>query len=317
MLLVFYFIDKIMIKIDNIKKNYNDFHALSGVSFNIPKGKITALLGANGAGKTTIMKIITGFISSNSGKVYFDEEELNEQSLKIIQQKIGYLPENAPLYHEITIYEYLEFAARLHGIKKSTDVKKSISRVADLCNLKSKMYFNISELSKGYKQRVCLAQALIHDPEILILDEPTTGLDPRQILEIRDLIKSWGAKKTILLSTHIMQEVEAIAEKVVVIEKGKIVTEEYKDNLLKSSKDKVNIIVEIENMEQDKKSVKKILENIGYIDSVEIKDKRFFCLTEEKNRARILQDLVKNDVEILSVYVEKISMEDIFINLTK
>ncbi|MBU0648298.1 ATP-binding cassette domain-containing protein, partial [Patescibacteria group bacterium] len=207
-----------MIKIDKLTKQYGPVKALNGVSFAVEKGEIVGLLGPNGAGKTTAMRIITSYLRPTSGQVTVDDMDVNLNTEKI-QSRIGYLPESASLYPELSVLEHLEFAAEVHGL---TGDKKNqaIKSVLAVCGLKEKIHFDISELSKGYRQRVALAQSLIHDPEILILDEPTTGLDPNQIIEIRDLIKKLSHDKTIVLSTHIMQEVEAICSRVVLIKEG-------------------------------------------------------------------------------------------------
>ena len=193
--------------VENVSKNYGYQKALDNVSFSLKKGEITGLIGPNGAGKSTLMKIITGYIPSTSGKVLIDNKELQQNQTEI-KRKIGYLPENNPLYHNMYIKEYLEFVAGIYKINKPAE---KISDIMGLTGLTAENRKTIGALSKGYKQRVGLAQAMLHDPEILILDEPTTGLDPNQIIEIRNLIAETGKNKTVILSTHIMQEVELFA----------------------------------------------------------------------------------------------------------
>ncbi|MGD9706849.1 MAG: ABC transporter ATP-binding protein, partial [Candidatus Delongbacteria bacterium] len=212
-----------MISIRNVSKNYGQINALKNFSAVINKGEITGILGPNGAGKTTLLKIITCYMYPTEGNVIFDEYDIWSNSLKI-REMIGYLPENAPLYSDLTVVDYLKFVADIRNIPK-TAVMERIRAVSDLCDIRSVAYKRIDALSKGYRQRVGLAQALIHDPEILILDEPTSGLDPNQILEIRDLIMRLGKEKTILFSSHILQEVQAVCDRAIIINRGEIVAD--------------------------------------------------------------------------------------------
>lgn len=212
-----------MIALENVSRHYGASVALKGVSFEIPRGQIVGFLGPNGAGKTTTMKIITGFIAPSSGNVRIDGLDVLEHSLEI-RRKIGYLPENAPVYQEMRVGEYLEFVGRIRGLTGAT-LSSRKQEVIHLTGLDSKVHKDINTLSKGYRQRVGLAQALIHDPQILILDEPTSGLDPNQIVEIRDVIKRIGQEKTVMLSTHILSEVEATTDRVIIINGGQIVAD--------------------------------------------------------------------------------------------
>ncbi len=308
-----------MISIKNLSKNYGSVEALKNISFSANRGEILALLGPNGAGKTTTMKIITGFLSSSSGEVIIDDLDINESFLSI-QKRIGYLPENTPLYQELSAYEHLEFASEIHGIS-NVDKNKAINNVVKLCGLKEKLYFNISELSKGYKQRVALAQALIHNPDILILDEPTTGLDPNQIIEIRALIKTLGKEKTIILSTHIMQEVEAIADRVVVINEGKIVAEGTPKDLMRGKNEssyKIKITV--------RGAQKKVIDSIKDIKAVndvkkgEVMEKgtaSYIVFADSDIRSEVNKVIAKADLDLLEMIVEKQSMEEVFHSLTK
>jgi len=212
-----------MIALENVTRQYGSAVALKGISFEIPRGQIVGFLGPNGAGKTTTMKIITGFISPTSGTVTIDGQDVLEHSLEI-RRKIGYLPENAPVYQEMRVDEYLTFVGRVRGIAGS-QLGARKAEVIRLTGLEKVVHSDIHTLSKGYRQRVGLAQALIHDPQILILDEPTSGLDPNQIVEIRDVIKRIGAEKTVMLSTHILSEVEATTDRVIIISGGQIVAD--------------------------------------------------------------------------------------------
>ncbi|MBN1647088.1 MAG: ATP-binding cassette domain-containing protein [Spirochaetales bacterium] len=227
-----------MIEVRNVTKYYGNFCAVKNVSFSINKGEITGLLGPNGAGKTTTMRMITGFLQPSDGTIEVDTKNVAVYP-RDIKRIIGYLPENAPSYQEMLVIDYLRFVAEVHGI---TSIDR-IERIAAQCGLLDMMGRRIDELSKGYRQRVGLAQAMIHDPEILILDEPTSGLDPNQILEVRDLIREIGKTKTVILSTHILQEVEALCERVLIISEGKLVTDSRTSDLQASHGNSYNIKV--------------------------------------------------------------------------
>lgn len=205
------------IEVKNITKVYGEQKALDSISFSVNKGEIVGFLGPNGAGKSTLMKILTTYLTANEGEASVNGFDVLTQS-KQVQQSVGYLPEHNPLYLDLYVREYLEFNADLHKVSKS-----KIEEVIQLTGLTPESHKKIGELSKGYRQRVGLATALLHNPEVLILDEPTTGLDPNQLVEIRELIKNIGKDKTVFLSTHIMQEVEAICDRIIIINKGKLV----------------------------------------------------------------------------------------------
>ena len=220
------------IVIENISKTYKKQVALNSININIKKGEIVGLLGPNGAGKSTLIKILTCYISANNGEVKICGDDINENP-KLVKQKIGYLAENNPLYIEMYIKEYLKYIAEIYKVSF-----QEIDKIIELTGLNSEKNKKINQLSKGYKQRVGLAAALIHNPEVLILDEPTTGLDPNQLIEIRKLIKNIGNNKTVILSTHILQEVEKICDRIIIINKGNIVEDQKVDDL---NKNKVNI----------------------------------------------------------------------------
>lgn len=219
------------ITVNQLTKNYGSQTAVNNISFSIEKGQILGFLGPNGAGKSTTMKILAGYISSTSGEAQLDSDIITVDSL-ITKSKIGYLPEHNPLYLEMYVTEYLSFVGGMFGLK-GTVLKEKVVKVIEMVGLMPEKHKKIEQLSKGYRQRVGLAQALIHDPEVLILDEPTTGLDPNQLVEIRKLIKEVGKNKTIILSTHIMQEVEAICDRVIIINKGNLVADDTLENLKK------------------------------------------------------------------------------------
>ncbi|MCF8234195.1 MAG: gliding motility-associated ABC transporter ATP-binding subunit GldA [Bacteroidales bacterium] len=297
--------------VDQVTKLYGEQKALDRVSFRIEPGNILGLLGPNGAGKSTIMKIITCFIPPTSGEVSVYGFDIYEQSDEI-RKKIGYLPEHNPLYPDMYVKEYLAFIAGLHHLKNK---KKRVKEMIDITGLQIEQNKKIGALSKGYRQRVGLAQVLIHDPEVLILDEPTTGLDPNQIVEIRELIKKIGKEKTVMLSTHIMQEVEAICNRAIIINKGVIVADDDTVNLSKYKADKEVITVEFDRdvrKEQLKKisgttSVKKLQDRIWTLESTSGKDLR----------PAIFKFAVDNNFTVLSMNKESRSIESVFQQLTK
>jgi len=219
------------ITVTNLVKKYGTQHAVNHISFALNKGEITGFLGPNGAGKSTTMKIIAGYFAADEGEAMVCGQQVHPQSL-VTKSKIGYLPEANPLYQDMYVREYLEFIANIHHINNK---KEAISKVIETTGLTIEANKKIGQLSKGYKQRVGLAAALIHDPEVLILDEPTSGLDPNQIIEIRELIKKLGADKTVLFSSHILQEVQAICDRVIIINKGNIVADDSVNNLIKNT----------------------------------------------------------------------------------
>jgi ABC-2 type transport system ATP-binding protein len=218
-----------MIHIENLTKYYKDFCAVDQISLDIKKGEILGLLGPNGAGKTTTLRMLTGYFMPTSGTIRVKDYQLDENLLEI-KKLMGYLPESAPLYHSMLVYDYLDYVAGLRGLDKDKKISR-IRQLVDLCGLDEIMHRSISELSKGLNQRVGLAHAMMDDPEILILDEPTSGLDPNQIAEIREIIRQIGEEKTVILSTHILSEVEATCDRVVIIDKGKIVANDRMENL--------------------------------------------------------------------------------------
>jgi len=260
-----------MISVRDLVKHYGEVKAVNGISFTIRKGEITGLLGPNGAGKTTTLRIITGYLKPTSGMISIDEFLVDQNPIEI-KKRIGYLPESAPLYPDMMVYDFLQFMADIRQIYD----KEKIKDVAIQCGITEVMHKNINELSKGYKQRVGLAQAILHDPEILVLDEPTNGLDPNQIVEIRDLIKELGKEKTVILSTHILQEVEATCNRVIIIDKGAIVADDSTSDL-KSAKGKdvrVNCVVSGASFN----AIQSALQKIAGVKNVQhIKDEEQLC----------------------------------------
>ena len=220
------------ISVNNITKIYGTQKAVDGISFTVKKGEIVGFLGPNGAGKSTTMKMLTGYVQADAGEASIGGLVVTENNNET-KKKIGYLPESNPLYNEMYVREYLRFIGNIHQVKS---LETAVEKVIEMVGLKLESNKKIAQLSKGYKQRVGLAAALIHGPEVLILDEPTSGLDPNQIVEIRELIRRLGADKTVLFSSHILQEVEAICDRVIIINRGKIVADDYLQNLQQSNK---------------------------------------------------------------------------------
>lgn len=299
------------VHIQHITKIYGEQKALNDVSFRVEGGQVVGFLGPNGAGKTTMMKIITCFIPQTSGTATVCGYDVTEQSIEV-RKLVGYLPEHNPLYLEMYVKEYLEFIAGLHKITGTK--KKRIGEMIEITGLQLEQNKKIGALSKGYRQRVGLAQSLIHDPKVLILDEPTSGLDPNQLTEIRNLIKSIGKEKTVILSTHIMQEVEAICDRVIIINKGSIVADETTSILRKSSSQEDIILAEF-----DKPCSKNLLTSIEGVASVEmITETQWKLISDGKTDIRplVFQFAVQHQLTVLSMQKQEQKLEDIFHQLT-
>jgi ABC-2 type transport system ATP-binding protein len=297
------------IEINNLFKYYGEQAAVKNVSFSIPKGQVVGFLGPNGAGKSTTMKIITGFIPASEGSVSVCGIPVDTNNLKT-RQKIGYLPESNPLYTDMYVREYLEFVGRIYKIK---NLKQRVNEMIDLVGLGVEQHKKIEALSKGYKQRVGLAQAIIHDPEVLILDEPTSGLDPNQLVEIRELIKNIGKEKTVLLSTHIMQEVEAICQRVLIIKQGVLVADNISSEI-KYTDNKQTVFVEFN------KSVNKSeLQKIQGVQAVRQFEKGWLIEATElvDLRLKIAEFAQQNGILPLTLKLEAKSLEEYFKGLTK
>ncbi|MBK7213289.1 MAG: gliding motility-associated ABC transporter ATP-binding subunit GldA [Bacteroidales bacterium] len=298
------------IKTLGITKYYGPQLVLDKININIEKGEVVGLLGPNGAGKSTLMKIITCYLPPTSGEAFVEDFDV-AVSPEEVKKRVGYLPENNPLYLDMYIREYLEFVAGIHKLGRNTRMK--VNEIIDLTGLGDEQSKKIGALSKGYRQRVGLAQAMIHDPEVLILDEPTSGLDPNQLVEIRNLIREIGRQKTVMLSTHIMQEVEAICNRVIIIHKGKLVA----DNLtseLSSHKNKDIITVEFGSIVQEKH-----LKNIPGVRSVQkINDRtwKLHAIEGEDIRPMINKMAVQNNLTILALQREEQRLEEVFQQLT-
>ncbi len=301
------------IAVKEISKQYGSQLAVNKVSFTVSTGEIVGFIGPNGAGKSTTMKMITGTLSPDSGSILINDLPALEYQQEI-RKLIGYLPENNPLYLEMYIREYLSYVAGLYKLRGKT-ARERISRVIEMTALTSEVSKRIGALSKGYRQRVGLAQALIHDPEILILDEPTSGLDPNQLVEIRNLVSNIGKEKTVLLSTHILQEVEAICDRVLIINKGHIVADENADRLKESGKGHTQTI----HIELDSSTDPKIWQTLNFISHVKPMGEKQFLLETHENRdvrGDIFNFAVNQGLTILSLSLKKKSLEEVFRELT-
>jgi len=303
-----------MIEIKKLTKDYGKFRAVNEVDFSVRKGEILGFLGPNGAGKTTTMRLITGFLKPTSGKVIVSGYDVQENPLQV-KSKIGYLPENPPLYPEMNVVSYLKFIADIKGLEKSK-IKHNIANVLDLCSLTSVSKRVIANLSKGFKQRVGMAQALINDPKVLILDEPTSGLDPKQIIEIRNLIKSLAEDRTVILSSHILPEVQMTCERVIIINNGRIVAEDKQDNLSRylNGLDAYQVL-----MKKISKAVVLFIKGIDGVVNVGVDKSNTKLLYIEANkdiRSDIIKQLVSKNHEVLEFKTRDFSLEDVFLKLT-
>ena len=309
-----------MIHVESLTKYYNDLCAVDQISFDISKGEIMGLLGPNGAGKTTTLQILTGFLRPTSGSIRVKDYSIDEDSLQI-KNLLGYLPESAPLYHDMLVYDYLDYVANLRGIDSSNKISR-IRHLADLCGISEVMHKTINELSKGFKQRVGLAHAMMDDPEILVLDEPTSGLDPNQIIEIRDIIKRIGKEKTVILSTHILSEAEATCDRIVIINKGKIVANDSTQTLKQSASGNNLISISLQNAEFE--SVKQQLTSIsGISDILQVSDDngilnlKLTCMSSADIRGDIYKKVRQTDWILLEMHQETQTLENIFRELTR
>lgn len=307
-----------MIKVKNLTKKYSNFEALRGVTFEVGKGEIVGFLGPNGAGKTSTMRILTGYMPMTSGEVTVDGLDVFEDSLAV-RKKIGYLPETTALYPDMTVKEYLDFVCDLKNIAKADRVDQ-IERVNKKCGLGDVQDALIKTLSKGYKQRVGIAQAILGDPDVVVLDEPTIGLDPNQIIEIRNLIKELGKDTTVILSTHILQEVSATCDKVVIINEGRVVAVDTPDNLTSSSASGMRVEISVKGPASD------VLECIRGLDDIEsarqLSDKNGIVSIQadaklnKDPRETMANAVVKNSWGLLEMQKKTVDLEQIFTKLT-
>ena len=306
------------IVVSNLTKKFGTQRAVDNISFEVKTGEILGFLGPNGAGKTTTMKILTCYTAPSDGDAKINNLSILE-SQEEIKRKIGYLPENNPLYHDMPVLDYLRFVADLQGVQKNR-IQNRIAEMVHVCGLNVEKHKKIGELSKGYRQRVGLAQAMIHDPEILILDEPTTGLDPNQIVEIRKLIKELGRQKTVILSTHILPEVEATCDRILIINKGKIVADGTSDMLRKRARGEEMLRIQIKDFENKDSAVTAIkrLDSVAIVDFINDSQDSFLITSKENQSSRkdIFNLCVNKKWVLTEMTPVETKLEDIFRELT-
>ena len=315
-----------MIEVEQVSRTFGTFKAVDSISFSIKTGEIVGLLGPNGAGKTTTMRMITGFLDMDSGSIKIDGKDIRENP-KESKRKIGYMPESAPLYGEMIVADYLEYVAQMQGVNP----KEKVPQLTSVCGLTDVMHKNVSDLSRGYRQRVGLAHALMNDPEILILDEPTSGLDPNQIIEVRSLIKEIGKTRTVIISTHILSEVEMICDRVIIISRGKIAADSPTSELRTRYAGNSNVIVNLSGAEKTEfENVISKIEGVCSISFLDTNDTEN-NLPKEIEKPLIARIGIKDNAEIRNVLSQKIisngwnlygltletnTLEDVFKTLT-
>lgn len=303
------------IRIDNLTKRYGGQTAVDNISFTVNTGEILGFLGPNGAGKTTTMKMITNYLDIDEGNVFIDGQSVKDGSMK---GKIGYLPEHNPLYDDMPLMDYLAFCAELQNVS-SKNINNRVREMVVVCGLTQEKHKKISELSKGYRQRVGLAQAMIHDPEILILDEPTSGLDPNQIVEIRQLIKNLGKAKTVILSTHILPEVEATCDRILIINNGKIVADGTADSLRKQAQGQQILHARILGSSYREIAEKLLsLSAVKDVNPLDAERNRFEIISKENmsSNEAVFNLCVGNNLILTELIPFETKLEDIFRNLT-
>jgi len=309
-----------MIEIKDLTKKFGDNTILDNITFSVKRGEVLGFLGPNGAGKTTTMKIITGFWRPTSGKVKVGGLDVVDNSLET-RAKLGYLPENVPLYDDMLVFEYLKFIAEIRSLDRNK-MKRRLEEVVEICGLKGMLKKPIDELSKGYRQRLGIAQAIMHNPDALILDEPTTGLDPNQIVEIRDLIKKIGQEKTVIFSTHILSEVSATCDRVIIINRGKIVGEGSPGELTSQAGAKELIYVKIKGPKNEVLDKLKEMENITKVDIKDKESEEVYGYEIEPAagvdlREYLSMTVMNNGWSILEFNKKSVSLEDVFRELTR
>ena len=308
-----------MIEVDHLTKRYGSVKAIENVTFQVEKGEILGFLGPNGAGKTTTMRILTCFLPATDGTARVAGFDVFDSPMEV-NRRIGYMPENPPVYNELTVDNYLDFVARIKGVDPK-DRKKRIEEVKNRVSIKEYSNTLIKNLSKGYKQRVGLAQALIHDPQVLILDEPTVGLDPNQIIEVRQLIRSLSGNHTIILSTHILPEVSMTCQRVVIISKGKIAAVDTPENLTRQLQGAERIYLEVKGPEAMVKTRIKEIEGVLRVDSNKLDGDEAYSFSVETElkkdvRSRIAKKVVENGYDLLELRTLSMSLEEVFLQLT-
>ena len=307
-----------MIKVENLSKFYGDVKAVKSINFELNDGEIVGFLGANGAGKSTTLKVMTGYLTPTTGNVYVNDLDIQSNTLEI-QKQIGYLPELNPLYSEMRVYDLLEFTGNIRNITGKA-FKNSLARVVEQCGLKGVIHRMVSECSKGYKQRIGLACAMIHDPKILILDEPVTGLDPNQIVEIRNLIKDLGTEKLVLMSSHILQEIQATVNRIIILHKGEIVADGTNEELMSGFMGNTKLTLEIKNAEDN--TVKALTEKIPSISLVDTTTRNGYQILhleypkEKDPREELFQYAIDSNWVVTEMSPHSVNLESIFRTLT-
>ena len=307
-----------MIKVENLSKYYGEVKAVKSINFELNDGEVIGFLGANGAGKSTTLKVMTGYLTATSGNVYVNDLDIQEDALEI-QKQIGYLPELNPLYGEMRVYDLLEFTAIIRNITGKA-FKNALARVVEQCGLQGVIHRMVSECSKGYKQRIGLACSMIHDPKILILDEPVTGLDPNQIVEIRNLIKNLGTEKLVLMSSHILQEIQATVNRIIIIHKGEIVADGTNEELMSGFMGNTKLTLEIKNAQDE--SVKALTEKIpalSLIDSKTRNGNQLLHLEYPKDkdpREELFQYAIDSKWVVTEMSPHGVDLESVFRTLT-
>ena len=307
-----------MIKVENLSKYYGEVKAVKSINFELNDGEVVGFLGANGAGKSTTLKVMTGYLTATSGNVYVNDLDIQEDALEI-QKQIGYLPELNPLYGEMRVYDLLEFTAKIRNITGKA-FKNALARVVEQCGLQGVIHRMVSECSKGYKQRIGLACSMIHDPKILILDEPVTGLDPNQIVEIRNLIKNLGTEKLVLMSSHILQEIQATVNRIIIIHKGEIVADGTNEELMSGFMGNTKLTLEIKNAQDG--SVIALTEKIpalSLLDSKTRNGNQLLHLEYPKDkdpREELFQYAIDSKWVVTEMSPHSIDLESIFRTLT-
>jgi len=300
-----------MIKVENLSKFYGDVKAVKSINFELNDGEIVGFLGANGAGKSTTLKVMTGYLTPTTGNVYVNDLDIQSNTLEI-QKQIGYLPELNPLYPEMRVYDLLEFTGKAF--------KNSLARVIEQCGLKGVIHRMVSECSKGYKQRIGLACAMIHDPKILILDEPVTGLDPNQIVEIRNLIKDLGTEKLVLMSSHILQEIQATVNRIIIIHKGEIVADGTNEELMSGFMGNTKLTLEIKNAEDSTvKALTEKIPSISLVDTTTRNGSQILHLEypkEKDPREELFQYAIDSNWVVTEMSPHSVNLESIFRTLT-
>ena len=307
-----------MIKVENLSKFYGDVKAVKSINFELNDGEIVGFLGANGAGKSTTLKVMTGYLTPTTGNVYVNDLDIQSNTLEI-QKQIGYLPELNPLYSEMRVYDLLEFTGNIRNITGKA-FKNSLARVIEQCGLKGVIHRMVSECSKGYKQRIGLACAMIHDPKILILDEPVTGLDPNQIVEIRNLIKDLGTEKLVLMSSHILQEIQATVNRIIIIHKGEIVADGTNEELMSGFMGNTKLTLEIKNAEDSTvKALTEKIPSISLVDTTTRNGSQILHLEypkEKDPREELFQYAIDSNWVVTEMSPHSVNLESIFRTLT-